>query len=134
MERPREFGRQTCKLERERNARWAALSGRARHELHFRPMPGHYFCPAAFSRAASSILTSKVRRAKRWNNGKSGAGHNAGCLVWTPRLYDYLDPEEGRIYNDVVRRIQKRFEELESEKSKRHDRRSVRPLTNLMQE
>jgi hypothetical protein len=28
-----------------------------------------------------------------------------GCLVWTPRLFDYLDPEEGRIYNDVVRRI-----------------------------
>jgi hypothetical protein len=28
-----------------------------------------------------------------------------GCLMWTPRLFDYLDPEEGRIYNDVVRRI-----------------------------
>jgi hypothetical protein len=28
-----------------------------------------------------------------------------GCLVWTSRLFDYLDPEEGRIYNDVVRRI-----------------------------
>jgi hypothetical protein len=28
-----------------------------------------------------------------------------GCLMWTPRLFDYLDPEEGSIYNDVVRRI-----------------------------
>jgi hypothetical protein len=28
-----------------------------------------------------------------------------GCLMWTSRLFDYLDPEEGRIYNDVVRRI-----------------------------
>jgi hypothetical protein len=28
-----------------------------------------------------------------------------GCLMWTPRLIDYLDPEEGRIYNDVVRHI-----------------------------
>jgi len=28
-----------------------------------------------------------------------------GCLMWMPRLFDYLDPEEGRIYNDVVRRI-----------------------------
>jgi len=25
--------------------------------------------------------------------------------MWTPRLFDYLDPEEARIYNDVVRRI-----------------------------
>jgi hypothetical protein len=25
--------------------------------------------------------------------------------MWTPRLFDYLDPEEGRIYNDMVRRI-----------------------------
>jgi hypothetical protein len=49
-------------------------------------------------------------------------------------LFDYLDPEERRIYNDLARRIQRRFEELESEKSKRRDRRSVKPLTNLMQE
>ena len=28
-----------------------------------------------------------------------------GCFLWTPRLFDYLDPEEGRIYNDVVRHI-----------------------------
>jgi hypothetical protein len=28
-----------------------------------------------------------------------------GCLMWTPRLFDYLDPEEASIYNDVVRRI-----------------------------
>ncbi len=49
-------------------------------------------------------------------------------------LFDYLDPEERRIYNDLARRIQKRFEELESEKSKRRDRSSVKPLTNLMQE
>ena len=43
-------------------------------------------------------------------------------------------PAERRIYNDLARRIQKRFEELESEKSKRRDRRSVKPLTNSMQE
>lgn len=49
-------------------------------------------------------------------------------------LFDYLDPGERRIYNNLARRIQKRFEELESEKSKRRDRRSVKPLTNLMQE
>jgi hypothetical protein len=28
-----------------------------------------------------------------------------GCFLWTPRMFDYLDPEEGRIYNDVVRHI-----------------------------
>jgi hypothetical protein len=49
-------------------------------------------------------------------------------------LFDYLDPEERRIYNDLARRIQNCFEELESEKSKRRDRRNVKPLTNLMQE
>ena len=49
-------------------------------------------------------------------------------------LFDYLNPVERRIYNDLARRIQKRFEELESEKSKRRDRSSVKPLTNLMQE
>ncbi len=57
-----------------------------------------------------------------------------GCLMWTPRLFDYLDPEEGRIYNDLVRRIQKCFEEQDSEKSKGRDRLSVKPLTNSMQE
>jgi hypothetical protein len=36
--------------------------------------------PRSILRAASSILTSKVRRAKRWNNGKSGAGHYTGLL------------------------------------------------------
>jgi hypothetical protein len=46
-------------------------------------------------------------------------------------LFDYLDPEERGIYNDLARRIQKRFEELESEKSKRRDRSNVKPLTNL---
>ncbi len=49
-------------------------------------------------------------------------------------LFDYLDPEERRIYNDLAGRIQKPFEELESEKSKRRDRRGVKPLINLMQE
>jgi hypothetical protein len=34
-------------------------------------------------------------------------------------LFDYLDPEGRRICNDLAGRIQKRFEELESEKSKR---------------
>ena len=35
-----------------------------------------YFCQAALSRAASSMLTSKARRARRWNNGKSGSDHH----------------------------------------------------------
>jgi hypothetical protein len=48
--------------------------------------------------------------------------------------FDYVDPEELRIYNDLVRRIQKCFEKRESEKSKRRDRLSVKPLTSLMQE
>ena len=49
-------------------------------------------------------------------------------------LFDYLDAEERRVYNDLARRIQKRFEELKGELSKRRDRRSVPPLTNLMPE
>ena len=49
-------------------------------------------------------------------------------------LFDYLDAKERRIYSDLARRIQKRFEELESEKSKRRDRRGLTPLINLMQE
>ena len=56
------------------------------------------------------------------------------CLVWTPCLFDYPHTEESRIYNDFARRIQKRVEELESEKSNRRDRRIAKPLTNLMQE
>jgi hypothetical protein len=48
--------------------------------------------------------------------------------------FDYVDPEELRIYNDLARRIQKCFEKRESKKSKRRDRLSVKPLTNLMQE
>jgi hypothetical protein len=48
--------------------------------------------------------------------------------------FDYLDAEERRIYNDLARRIQKHFEELESENSKRRDRRNVQPLTGLMPE
>ena len=75
-----------------------------------------------------------MRRVKWWNNGKWGAGHNARLLNVAPRLFDYLDPEEGRIYNDLVRRIQKCFEEQDSEKSKGRDRLSVKPLTNSMQE
>ena len=46
-------------------------------------------------------------------------------------LFDYLDTEERGNYNDLARRIQKRFEELEGEKSKRRDRSNVKPLTNL---
>ena len=49
-------------------------------------------------------------------------------------LFDYLDPEEGRIYNDLARRIRSVSEELESEKTKQCDRRIAKPLTNLMQE
>jgi hypothetical protein len=49
-------------------------------------------------------------------------------------LFDCLDAEERRVYNDLARRIQKHFEELESENSKRRDRRNVQPLTGLMQE
>jgi len=46
----------------------------------------------------------------------------------------HLDPEERRIYSDLAGRIQKCFEELKSEKSKRYDRCSDKPLLNLMQE
>ena len=49
-------------------------------------------------------------------------------------LFDYLDAEEGRIYNDLARRIRSVSEELESEKTKQCDRRIAKPLTNLMQE
>jgi hypothetical protein len=49
-------------------------------------------------------------------------------------LFDYLDAEERRVDNDLARRIQKRFEELESENSRRRHRRSVPPLTDLMPE
>jgi hypothetical protein len=49
-------------------------------------------------------------------------------------LFDYLEPEERKVYNDLARRIQKHFEELEIENSKRRDRRNVQPLTGLMQE
>ena len=41
--------------------------------------------------------------------------------------------EERRIYNDLARRIQRHFEVLEGENSKRR-RRSVKPLTDLSQE
>src|SRR5258708_10876853 len=83
IERLREFAATNLKaessLERERNARWAAR-GVAHATRAPWPMYGHCFCHPAFSRAASSILIYKVRRAKRWNNGKSGAGHNARLL------------------------------------------------------
>jgi hypothetical protein len=49
-------------------------------------------------------------------------------------LFDYLDVEERGVYSDLARCIQKRFEELESELSKRRDRRSVQPLRDLMPE
>lgn len=49
-------------------------------------------------------------------------------------LSDYLDPEGRTICNDLAGRMQERFEELESEKSKRGGRRSFKPLTNLTQE
>jgi hypothetical protein len=90
------------------------------------------FCHAAFSRATSSILIYRVRRAKRWNNGNRASITMLACLMWTPRLFGYLDPEEGRIYNDLARH--KHFEELESERTKQRDRRIAKPLTNLMQE
>ena len=49
-------------------------------------------------------------------------------------LFDYLDVEERRVYSDLARRIQKRFEGLKSELSKRSDRRNVLPLRDLMPE
>jgi len=62
-------------VERKHNARWDALgvahatSGITANVLTLR-------LPTAFSRATSSVLTYKVHRAKRWNNGNSGADHN----------------------------------------------------------
>jgi hypothetical protein len=62
-------------LEREHNARWVALGvGRATSGITANALA--LLLPAAFSRATSSILTYKVHRAKRWNNGNSGADHN----------------------------------------------------------
>ncbi len=58
-----------------------------------------------------------------------------GCVWRRARHTRHLDPEEERrIYNDLARRIQKCFEEQDSEKSKGRDRLSVKPLTNSMQE
>ena len=49
-------------------------------------------------------------------------------------LFDYLDPEERRICNDLAWRIQMSFRELEGKKSVPRDHRSVKPLINSMQE
>jgi hypothetical protein len=72
MERRREFAAANLQaesyVERKHNAPWAALgvehatSGITANVLTL-------LLPAAFSRATSSILTYKVHRAKRWNNG-----------------------------------------------------------------
>ena len=75
---PREFTAVNLQAEsylERRSAGWAALgvahvtSGITANVLTSR-------WPTAFSRATSSILTYKVYRAKRWNNGNSGADHN----------------------------------------------------------
>ena len=44
--------------------------------------------------------------------------------------FDYLDPDERRIYIDLAIAFRGVSKSLESEKSKRCDRRSVKPLTN----
>src|SRR5437660_2565716 len=79
MEHPESSQRQTCKLSLNlRDATWDRLHLASRTpQVALRPMCRHYVWPTAFSRATSSILTYKVHRAKRWNNGNSGADHNA---------------------------------------------------------
>jgi len=44
---------------------------RARHKLHFRPMHGHYFCHAAFSRDQLNPYLLGAQ-ARGWNNGQIG--------------------------------------------------------------
>ena len=63
---------------REHNARWDALGVTpAASDLTTNVFT---FASQHSAGATSSILTHKVRRAKRWNNGKSGTGYNAGLL------------------------------------------------------
>jgi hypothetical protein len=134
--------------------------GRARHKRHCGQFIDITFAPQhSCPRPAQSLPT---RWAKRWNNGNRcrskryasnkeqyvgvmqildlDATPQEGLLSDPPpkgsaedMLFDYLEPKERRIYNDLARRIQKRFEELESEKSKRRDRCSDKQLINLMQ-
>ena len=89
------------------------------------------FCHAAFSRRQFNPYLKGAwgNEVEQW---QSGAGHIARLLNVDASLFDYLDPEECRIYNDLARH--KRFEELESERTKQRDRRIGWPLTNLMQE
>jgi len=91
--------------------------------------------PTPFLRATSSILIYKVRGAKRWSNGKRVPIILIAKDPHFPRPlpFDYFDPKERRIYNDLARRIQKCFEERESEKYMGRVRLSVKPLTNSMQ-
>ena len=73
IERLREFAATNPKaessLERERNARWAAL-GVAHATCVTTANVLTLLLPTAFLRATSSILIYKVRGAKRWSNGK----------------------------------------------------------------
>jgi hypothetical protein len=72
--------------------------------------PEYAYCIAAILRNENTVGPSAKRRAE-------------------DVLFDYLEPEERKVYNDLARRIQKHFEELEIENSKRGARRNVQPLT-----
>jgi len=69
MERERDFAAANMRgesyFERERNARWTALGVAHATRGHYGQCIDITFCPAAFSRVTNSILTYKVRRAKR---------------------------------------------------------------------
>jgi hypothetical protein len=74
--------RQTCELSltsSESATRDGCTWRRAGHKLHFRPMHGHYFCHAAFSRDQLNPYLQGAQ-ARGWNNGKSGTDHNVRLL------------------------------------------------------
>jgi hypothetical protein len=66
------------------------------------------FCPAAFLSATSSILTYKVRRAKRWNNGNrvpiTMSGFTKEQYIGVKQMPD-LDatPQEGMVFHCEAR-------------------------------
>ncbi len=79
MERRGEFAAanlqaESC-LEPEHNVRWAAF-GVAHATSGITAMYCHYFCPAAFLCATSSILTYKGTQGKEVEQCQSGADHN----------------------------------------------------------
>ena len=99
MERRGEFAAASLQaesyLEREHNARWAALgvahatSGITANVLTLLLPPAP---PQTFLRATSSILTYKLRGAKRWNNGNRVLITMSLQIRWANRLPIHPQP------------------------------------------